>query len=90
MYEDQIHNSPDMFRDGWNHQSQSYQSVKIPRCSNADVDWYVRMPTDPPLFDPKVEMLPELFEREGATLEPTFPMIDSQLVHWDRYICMLE
>ena len=51
--------------------------VDFPRCSIPDTDWYLRMPTDPPPLDPKVEMLPELCEEEYATQEFTFPIIDS-------------
>ena len=59
-------------------------NLKAPRrngflmCNNADIDWYVRKPTNPPLVDPKVEMLPELCQEEGVTLEPTVSMIDIQ------------
>ena len=45
----------------------------------ADIDWYVRMPTDSPPADPKAERLPQLCEEEDATLEPTFHVIDSHL-----------
>ena len=44
-------------------------------------DCYVWMPRDPPPVHIKVEMLLELHEEEAATLEPTFPIIDSQLPH---------
>ena len=37
----------------------------FPRCNKADIDWYVRMPTDPPLVDPNVKMLPEKYELMG-------------------------
>ena len=45
---------------------------------NVDTEWYVRMSTNPPLVEPKVEMLLELCEEEGATLEATLPVIDNQ------------
>ena len=57
--------------------------VDFPRCNNADIDWYVSMPANPPPGDPKVETLPKLYKEEGATLELTSPMLDSQLPHWD-------
>ena len=37
---------------------------------------------------PKIEMMPQLYEVEGATLEPTFPMIVS--LHIDGSISILE
>ena len=37
------------------------------------------MPTTPLPVDPKDEMLSELSKEEGATLEPVYPMTDSQL-----------
>ena len=36
---------------------------------NISIHWYVRIPTDPPPLDPKVEMQPELYVEESATLE---------------------
>ena len=48
--------------------------VDFPRCNIADIICYMRKPTDPPLVDPKVEILPQLCEEENATLELTFPM----------------
>ena len=42
------------------------------------------MPTDTPPVDHKDEMQPHLCEEESATLEPTFPMIDSLLI----YVCV--
>ena len=45
------------------------------------------MPTDLPLVDPKVEMLPELCKEEDATLEPILLEIDGQLtVEIGRYV----
>ena len=49
------------------------------RYYNADVDCYLRMPTDPPPVDHKVEMLFELYDEEDAILESACPMIDNQL-----------
>ena len=43
--------------------------MNVPRCNIADIHWYVRMPTDPPPVDPKVEMLSEVCEEEGVTLD---------------------
>ena len=56
--------------------------VDFPTGNSADIDWYVRMPTDPPPVDPWDETLPVLCEEEGAIVEPTFPMIDSQIPYW--------
>ena len=47
--------------------------------NNYDMDWYIRMPTDKPPVDPKVEKQPELCEEEGTTLKPPLPVRDSQL-----------
>ena len=49
--------------------------------NNANIDWYVRMPTDPLPVDLKIEVLSEQYKEEGATLELTFPMIDNWLPH---------
>ena len=40
-----------------------------PDCNDPDTDWYVRVPTDAPLADPKDEMLLKLCERENVILE---------------------
>ena len=48
--------------------------VDFPRCNNADTDWYMRMPIDPPLADPKVEMMLGQCKEEDATQEATIPM----------------
>ena len=49
--------------------------------------WYVRMPSDLPVVEPKVETLLELCE-QGATLEPTFTsLIVSFHIGIDRYVC---
>ena len=59
MQEEEIHNSPDMFKG-----AQKYSTprlpwvVDFPRCYHANIDWYIRMPEDPPLVDPKVEISP--------------------------------
>ena len=37
-------------------------------CNNA-IDWYVKMTTDSPMADPKVEMLSELCADKDAMLE---------------------
>ena len=55
--------------------------VDFPRFNNADIDWYVRMPTYAPPVDPNIETQSELSEEEGATQEPTLPIINSWLSH---------
>ena len=55
--------------------------VDFPRCNLADIEWYMRMQTDLPLVDPKVEMLFWQCEEEDATLEETMPMSDNWLPH---------
>ena len=44
-------------------------------------DWYVRMPTDPPVVDTRNKTQPKLCEETDATLEPAFPVRDSWLLH---------
>ena len=56
------------------------EAVGLPKCNNADTVWYVRMPTDQLLVDPKVEnLLGQCME--DTTLEATVPMTDNQLPH---------
>ena len=53
----------------------------FPKCNNVDTNWYVRMYTNLPPVDPKVEMSFALCEKEDTILEPTFPVIDNHLPH---------
>ena len=39
-----------------------------PECNNANIDWYMRKPTDPPPVDPQAEKLLWLCEEEDGTL----------------------
>ena len=55
--------------------------VHFPRCNKSDIDWYLRIPTDPSSADAKDEMQPKLYEQEDATLKPTFNVTDSYLPH---------
>ena len=49
------HNLPDMFKGGCKHLTLILPEVMgFPRFNNADIDWYMRMPTDPLPFDPRV------------------------------------
>ena len=56
---------------------------KVPRgrglykFNSIDIDWYMRMPTDQSLADPKDEIQPELCQEADATQEPTEPERDS-------------
>ena len=61
------------------------QVVNVPRFNNADIDWYVRIPTDSPPTDPKVKMLPELCQEYGATLKLTLPVTVSTLKWVGKY-----
>ena len=54
-----------------------FPEVDSPRYNNADIDWYVRMPTGLPKVNHKVEMLLELYEEEDAIYEPTFSTTDN-------------
>ena len=58
--------------------------VDFPRYSNADIGWYMRMPTDPPQVDLEVEMLPQLCVEEGATLKQALPVIVNVSTDMDR------
>ena len=72
-----------MPKDGWKHSTSRLSAeVYFLRYNNADIYWYMRMSTDPPPADPKVETLPQLCKEERATLEPTFPC-NRQLPHQD-------
>ena len=55
--------------------------VDFPRCNTVEIEWYLRMPIDPPLVDPIVEMLLGQCEEEDATPEATIPMTDNWLPH---------
>ena len=81
IQEEETHTLPECPRMVESILPQGSQRVDFPRCNNDEIDWYMKMQTDPPQVDPKVETLSELCEEEGATLEPTFPMTDSQLPH---------
>ena len=84
IQKEEVHNSPDMPRDDWICLIPRLpELVGLPRFQRTDIDWYMRMPTDPPLVNPKVEMLLELCDEEDATLKLTFLFIVSQLPHWD-------
>ena len=51
--------------------------MEFPRCNNAHIEWYVRMPADLPLTDAKGKELIGQCEEEDATLEATDPMTDN-------------
>ena len=51
--------------------------------SNADINWYVRMPTNPPTVNQKVETPLGLFQEEDANPEQICPVMDNQLSYWD-------
>ena len=52
-----------------------------PRCNEADTKWYIRMPSNPPLVNPRDETLLQLCEEENAILELTFLTKDKWLPH---------
>ena len=81
MHEEEKYHSPDMSKDCGKYSSPRLPEVMdFPRCTNVDTDWYLRMPIDPPCLTQN-EILPELCQEEGSTLEVTFPRIDSQNPH---------
>ena len=54
------------------------------KCNTTDIDWYMRMPKNPPPVDPKVEMplwLHEQCEDKDATLKEIFSAKDNQFPH---------
>ena len=53
----------------------------FPRCNNAEIERYMRMQTDPPLQDPKVEMLLGQCKEVDATPEETILMTDNWFLH---------
>ena len=53
----------------------------FPRCDKAGIEWYRRMPGDPPLADPIGKKPLEPSEREDATLEATDPLTDNKPPH---------
>ena len=55
--------------------------MEIPRCNNAGIEWYERMPAGPPLEDPNGEKLLEPLEGEEATLEASDPGTANQPPH---------
>ena len=72
MWEEETHNSPETSKNGCRHSTlMPLEVVEIQRCNNVGIEWYSRMPTDPPLVAPKGKKLPP--EREDATLEATDP-----------------
>ena len=60
----------------------------FPRCNIADTDWHVRMPTDHPPDDPKVEILAGLCKEKDATLEqPFLSYVIGFHIEISQYIC---
>ena len=79
---EQIHNSPEASMGGLVHSTPRLLEVMVfPEGNRAEIDWYVRMPTDPPPGDTKIGKLLRQCVEEDATLGPTFPMINSQFPH---------
>ena len=91
IQEEETHNLPDTSKDGWKHSSPKPPVVvDFPWYNSARIEWYGRLPTDPPLVDPKGEKPLGLCEREDATLDAADHMTNNQLQHWDGCECMLE
>ena len=55
-----------------------------PKCSNIDIDLYVRMPANPPIVNPRVETSLKLCEEEYANLEPVSSVIHNWHPHQDE------
>ena len=76
MWGEERHNLPDTSKDGWMHSTSRPQDVvHFPWCNTADTTWYMRLPTDPPLVEPKVEMQLGQCEEEDATLPNLWQII---------------
>ena len=66
MQKVEIHISPDMSKDGLKHSTPRLPEVAhFPRCNNADIDLYMRIPSNPSLVDPKGEMLLDLDDEDA-------------------------
>ena len=59
--------------------TKALEVVDFLRYNNADIDWYMKMPTNAPPVDPKVEIPLEICEEECVILEQIFPTIDNLL-----------
>ena len=69
---------------GWKYSTPRFAEVTdSPSCNNTDIGWYMRIPTNLPQGDPRVEMPFMLCEEEGTTLKTTFSRIENQLQYWD-------
>ena len=80
----EIHYSPDTSNNGLKHSIPILLKVMdSPKCSNVDIDWYVRMITNPPPVNTLVETALKLCEEEDAFLEAISPAIDHQFQHSD-------
>ena len=55
--------------------------MEIPRCNNAGIECYGRIPAYPPLRDPKGEKLLKPPKGEDARLEASDPETDNQPPH---------
>ena len=57
---------------------------------NAGISYYMRMPTNSPLVDPKGEKPAQLCKEGDNIVKPTFPMTEIQLSCWEGWVCVLE
>ena len=57
--------------------SRLLEGMDFPECNKGNIDWYVRMPTDPPLVVPKARKLPGQCDDGYVNLGLAFPMIES-------------
>ena len=81
MLEKETHNSAESCQRLLNALTPEFlEAMDYLECNNGDTDWYVRMPIDPPLVDPKARKLPGQCEERDATLELGFPMIENWLL----------
>ena len=80
--QEEKNNLPETSKDGGKHSTpRPPEIVAFPRCNNVGIEWYGRMPADPPLVNPKDEKLLGPSEQEGATPEATDPKTDNWPPH---------
>ena len=77
-YEEEIHYSLNTSKDSWRHSTlRLSEEMKSLRCNNADIDWYVRMPTNLKIWN----ATHALWGRRCHSR--TFPVIDNCLPQWN-------
>ena len=74
MQEGETHNLPDVSKAGGKHSTSRLPEVMdVPRCNNADIDWYMRMPTDPPPIDANMKCFLNYVRKKVTLWNQPFP-----------------